>query len=64
MQNLTFEQLDALHRAMGEVCAILNPERKSLLELSNDGEEEALHMEIFEIKVFAKLCKKAKELKK
>ena len=51
-KNLSIEQLDELHTALGKCVDILNPEELKLTELSMKGKDLALQLTMLMIEVF------------
>ena len=51
-KNLSIEQLDELHTALGKCVDILNPEELKLTELSMKGKNLALQLTMLMIEVF------------
>ena len=51
-KNLSIEQLDELHTALGKCVDILNPEELKLTELCMKGKDLALQLTMLMIEVF------------
>lgn len=51
-ENLSIEQLDELHTALGKCVDILNPEELKLTELCLQGKDLTLQLTMFMIEAF------------
>lgn len=56
--NLSVAKLNELHTKLGEVLDILNPTKMTCTELSEAGLENALQIELLEIRVYSEICKR------
>lgn len=58
LKSLSIEQLNELLAKLGEVSNILNPESLGIIQLSDEGKEEALQIELLGIRVFGEIQKR------
>lgn len=59
LENLNVEQLRELLTHIEEAVEILNPTKKTLLDMNQEGEEFMLTLSLMKVELFNRICKGA-----